>query len=65
MLERSSWIISLHLGSSIVNGGSLNAGEEQLDYIPPFFVEAEKGPVQVDHRYVIIKILFMKYKNFV
>jgi hypothetical protein len=36
MLERSSWIISLHLGSSIVNGGSLNAGEEQLDYIPPF-----------------------------
>jgi hypothetical protein len=47
-----------YAGSAVVNGGSVVSGEEQLDYIPPFFVEAEHSAGQVDHRYRFCYVIF-------
>lgn len=48
------WVVTNVPGSSVVNGGSLSGGEERLDYVTPFFVEAEPGSGQVDHRYLML-----------
>ena len=49
--EANGKLQQLVAGSSVVNGGSLGAGEELLDYVAPFFLEAGPGAGEVDHRY--------------